>query len=177
MRKFATFSKIATWALLLGILALVWFPAVAYAQDAAPVPTEQVGPASELLFSLLKIVFTILGLVATYLTVKAIAYFEKKTKIDIPAATEKTIDEWADRAVGFAHEKSHQVLKQTGKKLDGNEKLSLATGFVNDMVKKHKLAEITEAKLKDYVEAKLGTKRIEGEAVTESPAPSPVVTP
>jgi len=166
MRKFAIFSKISTWMLTVGVLTIVWFPTLAYAQT-APLPPEQVGPASELLFMLLKIVFSVLGLVATYLTIKAIKYFEKKTNIDIPASTEKTIFEWADRAIGFAHEKSHQVLKSTGKKLDGNEKLSLATGFVNDLVKKHKLNEIAEGKLKDYIEAKLGTKRLE-----ETPTPA-----
>lgn len=172
MRKFATFSKIASWVLTIGVLTLVWlFPVIAYAQE-APAAEPAPGSASELLFMLLKIVFSVLAVLASYLTIKAIKYFEKKTKIDIPATTEKALFDWADQAVGFAHEKSHQVLKKTGKKLDGNEKMGLATNFVMELVKKHKLDEMAETKIKDYIEAKLGTKRLEEPGAPPSSPPA-----
>lgn len=169
MRKFATFSKIATWVLTIGVFVLIWAPSLAYAQATTTEPAP--GSASELMFMLLKIVFSILAVLASYLTIKAIKYFEKKTKIDIPATTEKALFDWADQAVGYAHEKSHQVLKKTGKKLDGNEKLGLATNFVLELVKKHKLDEMAETKVKDYIEAKLGTKRLEEPGVPPPTAP------
>lgn len=158
MRKFAASTV---------LIFLICYPIAAFAQEAPP---ETVGPASELLFMLLKIIFSVLGVVGTWLAIKGVKYFEKKTKIDIPAASEKALFDWADQAVGFAHEKSHQALKSTGRKLDGSEKLSLATGFVLDLVKKHNYDVIAETKLKDYVEAKLGTKRLEEPGV---PPPSP----
>lgn len=163
MTKHARFSKVLTWALTLSVIALIWlYPLIAYADagTVTPDPTPA-GPVSEIFTMALKIVFSVLGLVASFLTMKAIQYFEKKTNIDIPASTEKMILDWADQGIGFAHEKSHQILQKTGTKLDGNEKLNLAAGFVADLIKKHELDAVAETKLKDYIESKLGTKRMD----------------
>lgn len=193
MRKYATASKLCSFFITAVVICILWLPAIAHAADgsgsgagsgsavaaAATDTTTAAGSASDLLFILLKIVFTILGILATYLTTKAITYFEAKTKIDIPAATEKTISDWADQAVGLAYEKSHQVLQKTGQKLDGNAKLSIATDFVMGLVKKYNLDQVAETKVKDVIESKLGTKRIDDTGVSQpaTPAPAPVIAP
>jgi hypothetical protein len=173
MQKKFTMSRLASWTLFLTVIALVWlYPLIAHAQgsgsgdgsgaSSGASGADTTSPLGEVLLTAVKIVFTILGGIATFLTLKAIKYFEKKTKIDIPQATEDLIFSWADKAIGFAHEKAHQVIQKTGKSLSGPEKLDIAVAFVMGLVTKYGLDTSIENKLRDYIEAKLGMKRIEG---------------
>jgi hypothetical protein len=153
----------AAWLLAMLVLVGLWmYPGTAFAQ--AEVPGEE-APAAELLTMIVKIVFSVVGILGAYLSTKAIKFFEKKTKIDIPAATEKTIFEWADKGVSYAHEKAHQAAQAGGRKLNGNEKLNIALQFVSDLVQKHNLDAIAEERLRRYIESKLGEKRIDGGAL------------
>lgn len=171
MRKYVMLSKTATWLLTASLMMLLWiYPLVAHAQGTgltSTLPAET--PVSDFVMMLMKIIFSVLGILATYLTTRAISYFEKKAKIEIPADTEKMIFDWADQAVGLAHEKAHQVLQKTGTSLNGNEKLDIATQFVMDLAKKHKLDSIAEIKLNEYINAKLGIKRLEENGVIAPP--------
>lgn len=171
----ATISKLVTWILTFSVLCLVWiYPAIAHAQG-TDISDATGSPVGDLLMMLMKVVFSVLGLVATYLTTMAINYFQKKTKIEIPASTEKMLFDWADQAVGLATEKAHQVLQQTGKSLNGPDKLNIAVQFVLDLAKKHNIDAIAEEQLKDYINAKLGAKRLDDVGVNPIPAPAPDV--
>lgn len=154
-------------ALCLLILAAVWlFPIAAIAQEAS----ESTGAGSEvgeLLLMVLKIIFSVLGILGTWLVTKAIGFFEKKTKIDIPTTTENLLFSWADQGIGFAYEKSHKELKEHGKKLKGPEKMEIAVGFLNEMIEKYGLHTKGQKKLEDYIEARLGLKRKDEEAATQ----------
>ncbi len=180
MSKFR-FAKVTTWAITITILAIIWLghPMIAYAQgttSTAPDPTTS--PVGELLMMVLKIVFSILGVVGTFLTTKAIQYFQKKTNIAIPQATEEMLLGWADHAIAFAYEKAHQVLQQTGKTLDGNAKLNIAVQFILDLVQKHGIDNVVEEKIKNYIEAKLGAMRMDngGAPVPVTPSTTPTTT-
>lgn len=181
------FAKTATWGLGFLILLLLWVvhPLAVHAQGAGSgsgvvVVDTPSSPFGELLLTVMKIVFSALGIVATWLTTKAITYFQNKTKIDIPAATEQMLFAWADQSVGLAAEKAHQILQKTGTALSGEEKLNIASQFVLDLAKKHNLEGVLEDKVKNYIEAKLGIKRIDDMGVSNvgtPPADSPTVPP
>ena len=148
-------AKYVTWTVCIGILLSIWLvPAVGFAADAATTSA-----AGDVLVMILKVVFSVLGVLATWLMTKAIGYFEKKTKIDIPASMEATLAGWSEKAVNFAWEKSHQKAQEFGEKLKGSEKLELALGFVTKLVREHKLPAVAEEKLKAYIESALGMAR------------------
>jgi hypothetical protein len=170
----------ATWMLTAAILLLLWVvhPLVAHADGVstvAPADTST-SPMGEVLMMILKIVFSVLGVVATFLTTKAITYFQQKTNIAIPAAAEQLLFDWADQAVAFAYEKAHQVLQQTGKAMDGDAKMNVALQFIMDLVKKYNIDNVMEDKLKNYIEAKLGAMRIDAGG-GPAPSPAPTVSP
>ena len=149
--------RASTWTMCLCTLMLIWlYPTMSVAQDGVLVETSA---AQDFLLMAVKIVFTILSVLTTWLVGKAIVFFERKTTIDIPASTEDLMYKWADRGIGLATEKSHQAVKKHGKKLKGPEKLEIALKFVSDMVKKYKLEAMAEEKLTEYVESKLGLNR------------------
>jgi hypothetical protein len=150
-------TKIITIAICALMLAVIWlYPTMAAAQDA---PVADTNAAQEITFLIAKILFSALSILTTYLVGKAIGYFEKKTKIDIPASTEDLMHKWADKAIGYADEKSHQAIKKYGKKLTGPEKLEIALKFVTGMAKQYDLAALADEKLTEYIEAKLGLNR------------------
>ncbi len=139
------------------MLAVIWiYPVMASAQDA---PVADTNAAQDISLLVAKILFSILSVLTTWLVTKAIGYFEKKTKIDIPAATEELLHKWADKGIGYADEKSHQAIKKHGKKLTGPEKLEIALKFVIGMAKQYELPTMAEDKLTEYVESKLGLNR------------------
>ncbi len=174
MSRNGKFAFVASWYVALLVLVAIWvFPAMAWAQEAASsTAVGETTPAGEIMSMVVKILFSALAIVVSYLSTKAIKYFEKKTKIDVPAATEKMIFEWADKGVGYAHEKAHQLAQTAGRKMNGNEKLNIAMQFVSDLVKKYNIEPIAEEKLRRYIEAKLGEKRLEGDG---GPTTSPTV--
>src|SRR5690348_8768232 len=104
MKKTDTFYKVVTIIFIAALLSL--YPITAFAQGEATTGS----PAGDLLMSVLKIALAGVSILGSILVSKAITYFEKKTKIDIPAATEKMLFDLADQAVGLAHEKAHQAL-------------------------------------------------------------------
>ena len=160
--------KVITVLNCLALIAIIWMYPIAVAAQEGGVVAES-SAAQEIMLLVVKAVFSILALLTTYLVTKAIGYFEKKLGVDIPDTTEALLNEWADKGIGLAYEKSHQQLKKLGKKLKGPEKMEIALKFVIGMAKEYKLPELAEDKLKDYIEGKLGLKR--GEGVTlEQPA-------
>jgi len=139
---------------------LILMHGVALAQEAAKASAEVDQSAfGEILMEVVALVFSLLGLVATWLTAKGIKYFEKKTSIDVPAAYEATLAEWASKGVGLAQEKSHQQLQKLGTKLKGPEKMEVAVRFVRTMAENYGWDDIAEEKVRDYVESKLGLDR------------------
>lgn len=151
-------TKASNKLILVLVVLLVWnYPVIVIAQGLANNSVESV---PDILMLLLKTAFSILSVLVSVLLVRVISYFEKKTKIDIPAATEKMLFDLADQAIGLAYEKAHQLLEKEGKILGGSEKLNAALQFVMNIATKHNLEGIEEEKIKDYINAKLGTKRM-----------------
>jgi hypothetical protein len=151
-------TKIVTVFLCLMMLAVIWlYPVLAAAQDAPGL--ESTNAAQDISLLVAKIIFSVLSLLTTWLVTKAIGYFEKKTKIDIPASTEDLLHKWADKGIGYANEKSHQAIQKVGKKLTGSEKLEIALKFVIGMSKQYELPSLAEDKLTEYIESKLGLDR------------------
>ena len=147
---------------------VVWLmPAVAYAEAAE---AADMNAASDMMMMVLKIVMTVLGILATWLTTKGIKFVEHKTKIDIPEKYETLMHSWADKGIGLAHEKSHHLVQKTGERLKGSEKMEVALGFINGMIKQYELPEMANEKLEEYIHAKLGMGRPqpEGEETTEA---------
>jgi hypothetical protein len=162
-------AKSLTYITTVMLLAVIWlYPHTVLAQG--EVTPEELNPISELLMMVLKVVFSILGILTTWLVTKGITFFERKTKIDIPASYENTIFGWADKGIGLANEKAHQTLKEQGKKLKGPEKMDIALGFVNTLIQQHKLDAMAQDKLKTYIEAKLGMTRGDKPVPAELPA-------
>lgn len=173
MNRTIAFYKTTTCVIMASILLLVWiYPTTAFAWDVGET-TGSVG--GDLIMLVLKLVLSVVSVLGSILIMKAISYFEKKTKIDIPAATEKMLFDWADQGIGLAHEKAHQILQKEGTVLGGNEKLNVALQFVLDIATKHNLEGLAEEKLKDYINSKLGSKRIDETGITTSPNPETVV--
>ena len=144
----------------LGALLLVLMVTMGYAlaQQAGVADPEQ-SALGAVMLDVLKIVFSLLGLVAVALMGKGIIYVERKLKIDIPASYEATLYDWAAKGVGLAQEKSHQQVKNLGKKMKGPEKMEIAIGFVHDMAKQYGWDDLAEKKLRAYIESKLGDGR------------------
>lgn len=173
MKRIITVYKVTTCVIMASILLLVWLcPTAAFAGDVG----ETTGSAGgDLIMLVLKLVLSIVSVLGSILIMKAISYFEKKTKIDIPAATEKMFFDWADQGIGLAHEKAHQILQKEGKVLGGNEKLNVALQFVLDIATKHNLEGLAEEELKNYINSKLGSKRIDATGVTTSNSETVVI--
>lgn len=142
---------------LLAFTVVFLLPAVAFAQAEAVM--DDTTAAGEALTWVVNIAATTLALLINWLVLKGIKYFEKKTKIDIPAAQEELLMKLAEKGIGLAEEKAHQAVKKGATKLEGPEKLEVALKFVAKMAKEYKLPEMAEDKLADYVEAKLGLAR------------------
>lgn len=139
------------------VMVLLLMQGLAFAQEVAAAPEQSA--FGEILLEVLAGVFSLLGLLATWLVAKGIKYFEKKTKIDVPAAYEATLAEWASKGVGLAQEKSHQTFQNLGRKLEGPEKMEVAVRFVRGMVAEYGWDDLAEDKIRDYVESKLGLDR------------------
>ena len=156
MRKF-NLLRLATHLTFLALMFIIWlYPALAMAQDGVAADTNAV---QDITFLIAKIIFSVLSMLTAWLVAKAISYFEKKTKIDIPASTESLLHKWADKGIGYADEKSHQAIQKHGKKLTGPEKLEIALKFVLGMAEQYELPKMAENKLTEYIEAKLGLNR------------------
>jgi hypothetical protein len=61
--------------------------------------------------------------------------------------------------ISLAEEKARQTVVNLGEKLKGPEKLEIALGFVMALVKQYNLDDVAEAKIVDYIEARLGISR------------------
>lgn len=167
MKKVLKISRNIAWLLL---PLSIFIPTIALADAATSDPSTGT-VVGDIVMLLLKIVIFALSALASILITKAISYFEKKTKIDVPAAAENTLLGWADAAIGFAHEKAYQLLQSEGKVLSGNDKLNIALQFVLSIAKEHNIEGIAEDKIKDYINSKLGTKRMDQEGVSPTPDP------
>lgn len=154
------------------LLLLVWiYPSVAFAQVLGGTTGSIAG---DLLMLVLKLALVAVSVLGSFLIGKGITYFEKKTNIDLPRATEDMIFGWADQAIGLATEKAHQVLQNEGKILGGNEKMNIALQFVLDIATKYNLEGLVADKLRNYIDSKLGSKRLD-KAITASPISDTVV--
>ena len=107
---------------------------------------------------LVEIAAAVIAAVVVLLARKAMAYFEAKSKIDIPANFERMIEEWAEKGIDYAEEKAHQAVKKA-EVLDGNTKLNVAVEFVTKLAEEHGIKEIAKDKLVSYIEARLGARR------------------
>jgi hypothetical protein len=115
--------------LLLVVIALM--PFAALAQQAPPAQPATVS----LLDEVVKFVAAVVAAALLLLIKRAATYFHEKTKIEIPAATEAMLEDWAQKAVNYAQEKSHQAIQANAGKLTGPAKLDHAVQFAMDLAK------------------------------------------
>lgn len=64
----------------------------------------------------------------------------------------------AQQASNWAEHKAKIVLKDSGEKTEGAQKMELALGFAKGMAEQYKLPEKAQAKMKDLIEAAVSEK-------------------
>lgn len=126
---------------------------VAWAADADPNALTQ---TTDVVFDILGVV---LPVVAVWLVHRAIAVWERRTKIDVPGAVEARIDEWVEKGIHLATEKSHQLADSKVSKLTGPEKLETAADFVFDLAQTRGWIDWSKDRIKAKIEAQLGAHR------------------
>lgn len=141
------------WAALL----IVSIPLTAWAQE---VPAEPEPSGSRAFLSWAAgLVILVLGAAGTWMVTQIAKFFREKTGIEIPAALENEMFEWAARGVNLAEEKSRTALERLGREMESQEKLEVAIDFLHGVMKRHGIDKTVEGRLKDYIEAALGTQR------------------
>lgn len=115
--------------------------------------------AGTILEHVVELIGSVLGVGAMFLVKKVITYVEAKTRIDIPAATEDLIADWAARAAHYAEEKAYQAVQAKAPVMKGPQKLETALSFAVSLAEEHGLDQIAKDKLVKYIEAHLGTTR------------------
>lgn len=142
--------------------------AVAADSDAAAVAVG--APAiHEFVDAVIKIAIGVISLLATWGATRAISFFEKKTKIDIPERQEAMVDHWIRQGIALAEEKAHQKAKDN-LKLEPSAKRDMALAFAWDMAQRFELADWTKARIEDKLHAALGTSRRRARATAMPPA-------
>jgi hypothetical protein len=140
-------NRIAT-ALILLVLMLV--PSIALAQ------VEPETPAGVEILQWLVMMAVIVALGAVGWTARrAAGWMKTKTGID----TEVLLLSLGESAVSLAEEKAHRWAKDAGQKMSSNKKLDLALDFARDRAVEMKLDKKAEAKLREYIDVKLGATR------------------
>jgi len=158
VRKYILPGLVGVLTFLLCILtaSVVW----AQGDSAAPAADPNIATRiSELAFQVLTPIITAFAMWATH---RLIAVFEKKTKIDIPAAQEEMIDKWIEQAIHYATEQSYKKVAGKAAKLTGPEKLEQAVGFVLAFAQAQGWVQWTKDKLANKIEARLGVHRANG---------------
>jgi len=137
---------------------------LAWAQDAGlsipTVPTPNPPSAVTALFdNIIQFAGAVLAAALVVLVHKVIQYVSAKTKIDVPAKVEETIEDWARRAISYAEEKAHQANQADPNKMKGPEKMEAAVTFAMDLAQQHGLEQVAKDKLVRAIESKLGEDR------------------
>lgn len=100
-----------------------------------------------------------LGVLLLILVRKAIVYFEKKTKVEIPAKVEEVILSIAQKSIDYATEKAYQYTKDKGSKMPSEDKMTVALQFGLEVIREQGLQDVAKDKFVKYIEAKLGATR------------------
>lgn len=138
-------------------LAILLIPTTALA-DTATKTAVVTGLAS----TVLNILLPVLSLLAAYLAKKLINAIEARTGVQLSADNYNKLMEQIDLGVHYAAE---QAEKAGDKGLAGNEKLAIASKYVNDAITHFGLNTIAENNLKALIEAKLNAKKATGATV------------
>ena len=147
---------------LLTLLLMLAIAGVVYAQPSG----AGAGAEGNFVEQLTTMAFQILTPVATVFVMwaahRAIAAFEKRSGIEIPAKQELAIDGWISQGILWAEETSRSAIKSRASKLTGPEKLETAGEFVIDMVRAQGWDTWTANAVRAKIEAKLGDQRANG---------------
>lgn len=121
---------------------------VAYAADGQT-------SAQVFLAHVVDILFAVLTAAASWAAVKAAAWFRSKTGLEM----EGLATQYAQKAIDFAKEKSHQASQEFGAKLKGPEKLEEAIAFFLKLAEDNNLPKKVQDKAVLYIESVLGATR------------------
>jgi Bacteriophage holin of superfamily 6 (Holin_LLH) len=133
------------------VLCLMLVPTIAFAQATEP---EQ--PAAVEILDWLVMMAAIVALgAAGWVARRAAGWVKVKTGLE----TEVLLLSLTESAVSLAEERAHRAAKVAGQKLSSSEKLDVALDFARDRAKDMGLDKKAEAKLRQYVDAKLGATR------------------
>jgi hypothetical protein len=154
--------------------------------DAAPTTPAAVAPsepatvqspaAARLIDMLIDILSAVLLILVPYFVHRLLAYFEKKTGLELSANMKEKIDALLDKGIAFAEEQGHKALKKREKKLEMSDKLELGAGYVLDLADAADAKDWTMEKVKKMLEARLNETR-KDEGVTLSDPDSENVVP
>jgi hypothetical protein len=127
---------------------------IAWAQEVVAAPA-----ATRLLDSIVEVLAYALGAAASVMVLRLIHAFEKKTKIDVPAAWEAELQKLIPIATAYVEEQGHKIAKKGGEKLKMGESLELAADFVLDLAETKQVKQMGKEKLGKLIEAYLGETR------------------
>lgn len=158
---------------LLAFLILTAIAQVVYADAGVPADENAVTRLADMAFEILT---PVLSVVVIWLVHRAIAAFEARTGIDVPAQQEALIDAWVEQGIAFAEEKSRNKVKEKTSKLTGPAKLEEAADFVFDLARARGWIDWSRDRVKRKIEGKLGIARAAGakpslDKPTVNPAP------
>jgi hypothetical protein len=126
----------------------------------APEPAKVQSPAvARLIDMLLDILSVVLLILVPYFVHRGLAYFEKKTSLELSPYMTNKLNDLLDKGLAYAEEQAHKVLKKNEKSLTMSEKLEHGAGYVMDLADAADAKTWTTEKVKKMLEARLNEKR------------------
>jgi len=146
-------------------------PTAPVATDTAPIApatsvttapaSESASPAlSRLINLLIDVLAAVLLILMPYFAHRLIAYFEKKTSLELAPVTKDKINALLDKGIAFAEEQAHKAVRAKTKALTMSEKLEFGAGYVMDLADVADAKNWTIDKVKKMLEARLGELRV-----------------
>lgn len=99
---------------------------------------------------------TILGGALTALLALGIRYLERRLSIDIPARTERMLDDLVADATAYAEQQGRAAVKATKPRPVGNALLEMAVQYAEQESRRRKLPELARDQLVRLIESRLG---------------------
>jgi len=140
-------------------------PAEPAAPVVAPEPAEVQSPAAaRLIDMLIDILSVVLMILVPYFVHRGLAYFEKKTGLELSPYMKDKIDGLLDDGIAYAEEQGRKAVKNKTKKLTMSEKLEHGANYVLDLADAVDAKGWTTEKVKKMLEGRLNQTRDEVEA-------------
>lgn len=173
-RKNYLIASLALLVLAALMLLPIFWPAIAYAQDAA---AEAKGGATDYLKVVADAIIptfalVLAGVVAALMKI-GLNKLKEKYDFDIGQAAEQGLLQAVDRGISYAEEKAVKALKLGEGAPDGAGKLQSALEYVESEVQRLGYDEMARDKLVELIEAELNKKRARGEVEPSKTPPVP----